>query len=59
MSNLPKSIYDFHDDSEREEDCLGLSIDESPKRSKKVISQKNSGKNSYQCIIKIYFTYEF
>lgn len=30
-----QSIYDFHDDDERDEDCFNLSIDESPKRSKK------------------------
>lgn len=33
-SNCEKSIYDFNDDSDRDEDCYGLSIDESPERRK-------------------------
>lgn len=34
IPNFPKSIYDFHDDSDRDEDCYGLSIDENPMRKK-------------------------
>lgn len=34
MPNMNKSVYDFNDDSEREEDCFNLSIDESPRKSK-------------------------
>ncbi|KRT83807.1 PHD finger motif containing protein [Oryctes borbonicus] len=34
LPNITKSVYDFNDDSEREEDCFNLSIDESPKKSK-------------------------
>ena len=36
IPNINKSIYDFHDDSEREEDCFNLSIDETPKKPKKI-----------------------
>lgn len=40
LSNLGKSIYDFNDDDDRDDDCFGnLAIDESPKRSKKSNSQ--------------------
>lgn len=31
LPNLSKSIYDFHDDSEREDDCLDLSLDKETK----------------------------
>ncbi|XP_030746234.1 histone lysine demethylase PHF8-like [Sitophilus oryzae] len=29
-----KDVYDFHDDSDRDEDCFNFTIDESPKRKK-------------------------
>ncbi|GJQ66960.1 hypothetical protein Trydic_g21906 [Trypoxylus dichotomus] len=32
LPNINKSVYDFNDDSDREEDCFNLSIDESPKK---------------------------
>lgn len=33
--NSTKSVYDFHDGSDRDEDGFGLRIDENPTRTKK------------------------
>lgn len=55
LPNFSKSIYDFHDDSDRDDDCFNLSIDENPKKKKskpteqlpvKIQSQSNSNKIS-------------
>jgi hypothetical protein len=37
FANSSKSIYDFHDESDRDEDCFNLNIDENPtpKKTKK------------------------
>ncbi|XP_019760459.1 histone lysine demethylase PHF8 isoform X2 [Dendroctonus ponderosae] len=35
-----KDVYDFHDDSERDEDCFNFTIDENPKRKKGRIKTK-------------------
>lgn len=39
-----KDVYDFHDDSERDEDCFNFTIDENPKRKKGRIKTKLPGK---------------
>ncbi|KAF7273696.1 hypothetical protein GWI33_013608 [Rhynchophorus ferrugineus] len=35
-----KDVYDFHDDSDRDEDCFNFTIDESPKRKKGSLKMK-------------------
>lgn len=47
-SSFSKSIYDFNDDSDRDEDCYGLSIDESPERKNKESPNLPNRKQRYQ-----------
>ncbi|XP_022901200.2 lysine-specific demethylase 7B-like isoform X1 [Onthophagus taurus] len=35
FGSMSKSVYDFNDDSDRDDDCFNLSIDESPRKTKK------------------------
>lgn len=42
LANSTKSVYDFHDGSDREDDYMPLSIDENPKKSKRQ-NQNTSG----------------
>lgn len=41
-----KDVYDFHDDSDRDEDCFNFMIDENPKK-KKGIKTKLPGKEMW------------